>query len=250
MSTSHEQPVQVELVFWGHACFGIHVDGQPLLLIDPFDPRGLAGVAGPPPIPLPYPYLIASHEHSDHAAFHTQPNAQLLHAPCPLPSGGSIDRRIVAHDEFGGRLRGGTSQILDLRLHGVRIVHCGDLGERLQGDLLTWLQVPTPEVLIVPAGGYFTLGADGASELAAAVEATVTTFCHTQDDGLPLPPLAPQDVIRKRVARWPSEAGDRLIVRRSSQHEKPTPTTVVWLRRPDGLSLDALHTREKNGEEP
>lgn len=235
----------ISVVFWGHACFGVHQGGTHLLLIDPFDPEGLGAVSGPTPIPVSYAYVVASHAHSDHAAFHTQGQAQQLHAPCSTEHF-AIETRTVAHDEFGGRLRGGTTDILDIRIQGLRILHCGDIGERPSPSLLNWMATPTPDLLIVPAGGYFTLGADGASELAAAVDPRHVVFCHTADDGLPLPQLDGRHVVRQRTRNWPSLAADRL-------HLSTTPTRqgathiVAWLTRPDGK---AFHSGEKRGETP
>lgn len=233
---------QIEITFWGHACIGVHVDHAPLLLIDPFDPKGLGGITGPSPIPNAYPYVIATHIHSDHAAFHTQPQAKVLHAatqetPLSLPTQGlEIHARRVAHDEFGGRLRGGTTLILDIRIAGRRLVHCGDVGERLHGPTLSWLQEPRPDVLVVPAGGYFTIGADGAATLASEVQPRHVLFCHTRDDGLPLPQMEGRAVIQRRTAAWQQTEATSLTL-------TPTPPTssaeaevqVVWLTRPDGL---------------
>lgn len=221
----------VQIVFWGHACFGIHVDAQPFLLIDPFDPEGLENIPGPPAIDVVYPYVIATHDHSDHAAFHTQPAAIRLHAPYTDPVHGlHIHARTVAHDEFGGRLRGGTTRILSITLNGQRIVHCGDLGERLMIDALQWLRTPTPDVLIVPAGGYFTLGADGASALATIIQPRHVIFCHTREDGLALPQLQSRDVIAKRISSWPQRQLASLPL-----SKKPTSETlpvVAWLSHP------------------
>lgn len=221
----------VQIVFWGHACFGIHVDSQPFLLIDPFDPAGLGNIPGPPAINIRYPYVIATHDHSDHAAFHTQPDAVRLHAPYMDDAHRlTIDARTVAHDEFGGRLRGGTTQIFSITLREQRIVHCGDLGERLVGEALAWLRTPTPDVLILPAGGYFTLGADGASALAADIMPRHVLFCHTRDDGLPLPQLRSRDVIAKRVSAWPQRHLASLPLSKKANNEcRPV---VVWLERP------------------
>lgn len=229
----------VQIVFWGHACFGIHRGSTPVLLIDPFDPKGLGKTPGPPAIPKAYPYVIATHEHSDHAAFHTQPTAQRIH---PGFSDASLDLRIdartAAHDEFGGRLRGGTTHVLDIRIDGLRIVHCGDLGERPIGDLLAWIQHPTPDLLIVPAGGYFTLGADGASELANTVQPRHIAFCHTRDDGLALPQLSPRAVIAQRVQAWDSRQLAKLPLSKATGLRDASSPMVIWFERPDGKPLN------------
>lgn len=177
---------------------------------------------------------MATHEHADHAAFWQHSHATVLHPPHRFPDSQTIfiNAITVAHDEFGGRLRGGTTRMLDIRIGDLRIVHAGDIGERLVGDSLRWLQSPPPDVLILPAGGYYTLGADGAANLAALVRPRFVIFCHTYDDGLPLAHLAPRDVIRRRTSKWPQQECDVLVL----PHVQPDPDenkapTVVWLRR-------------------
>ena len=227
---------RLSVVFWGHACFGIHLDDAPFLLIDPFDPRGLGETPGPPALPVEYPHVVATHEHSDHAAFHTQPSARVVGVPGSLGPL-ALDYRSGAHDPLGGRLRGGSVRILELRLGELRVVHASDLGERPQGALLDWLCEPTPDLLIVPAGGYFTLNADGAAELVARVQPRHAVFCHTQDDGLPLPQLDTQSLIRRRSAHWPSLQTRELHVEPSNSPQ----TTVVWMERPDAAPLQRIH---------
>ena len=235
----------VHVVFWGHACFGIHRGSKPLLLIDPFDPEGLGNIPGPPAIDVAYPYVIGTHDHSDHAAFHTQRSAQRVHAPCVIGADAlEIEARTAAHDEFGGRLRGGTTDMLDLRIDGLRIVHCGDLGERLIGKALEWLRAATPDLLILPAGGYFTLGVDGATELASIIRPRYVAFCHTRDDGLPLPQLQPRARIERRVAAWPQRHLATLPLSKAKANanmnasQKAALPTVVWFERPDGRALN------------
>lgn len=226
-------PLTPTLLFWGHACFGVHLRQNPWLLIDPYDPAGLGKTPGPPAVPVHYPYTTATHAHADHAAFHTQPNATVLHAPYHDPTDPIIlSSYRVFHDEFGGRLRGGTTCMLDLRIGNVRIIHAGDIGERLIGDALTWLQSPRPDVLILPAGGYYTLGADGASALATAVNPRTVMFCHTRDDGLALPELAGRDIIRKRVGDWPQEQHTQWVIPTDTKKDDTPVPTVIWLNRP------------------
>lgn len=239
----------ISIVFWGHACFGIHRGDQPILLIDPFDPSGLGTIQGPTRMDVPYPRVIATHAHSDHAAFHTQPHATRIHAPFTNDTlGMQIHAQRVAHDEFGGRLRGGTTQVLDIRIGGRRIVHMGDIGERLLPAQLDWLTSTPIDCLMVPAGGYFTLGADGASALAAAVQPRHVIFCHTTDDGLALPQMADRTVIKRRVAHWPQQLSDALPLSTAPHleeraNEAKSYPTVVWLTRPDGQPFHSSEQR-------
>lgn len=193
---------EVQLRFYGHACIGVFVDGKPLLVIDPFD-RGAfpaqTSLDGPPDI---FPYAIATHPHADHCAFSRVGGARVLGlvGDAELTVGGMrISGRRAAHDEFGGRLRGGSTTMLDLRVHGLRIVHTGDLGERLCGGSLAWLLEPTCDALIVPAGGYFTIGADAALELTDAAAPRHAVFMHCRDQGIALPELLGTEHLQRRA---------------------------------------------------
>lgn len=192
----------LQLRFYGHACIGVFVDDEPLLVIDPFD-RGAfpeqTTLDGPPDI---FPYVIATHEHADHCAFSRVGGARVLGlvADAELRVGGmSISGRHASHDEFGGRLRGGATTMLDLRFHGLRILHAGDLGERLCGSALDWLLEPKCDALIVPAGGYFTIGADAALELIDAAAPRHAVFVHCRDQGIALPELLGTEHLRQRA---------------------------------------------------
>jgi L-ascorbate metabolism protein UlaG (beta-lactamase superfamily) len=86
---------------------------------------------------------------------------------------------------------------------GEVVVHCGDLGERPVGKLLKWLvQVPI-DVLIVPVGGYFTLGGDGALELARLLSPKAVIPCHAAEHGGMFSELASADLVLSRVPHNP-----------------------------------------------
>lgn len=225
----------LSVVFWGHACVGIHLNGAPFLLIDPFDPAGLGGVPGPPAVAFDYPYQTATHDHSDHAAFHLQPHAQVVGVPSTLGPL-TLRYRVAAHDEFGGRLRGGSTRLLDIQGCGLRIVHAGDIGERPVGELLSWFQQPRCDLLILPAGGYFTLDADGASALALEANPHHVLFCHTRDDGLALPQMDDRATLLRRIQHWPSVHAEQFERTSDDDRSAALPTTI-WLQRPDGRSF-------------
>ena len=131
------------------------------------------------------------------------------------------------HDEHQGRLRGGATDILWCHTrHGV-VVHLGDLGERPAGPLLDRVSSEAIEVLIVPVGGYFTIGPDAAAELVGRLRPRVVIPCHSSDDGVRLPPLGPRDAFLRRV---PSLQVERRPV--LSLDSLPDTPTVVLLDRP------------------
>lgn len=194
------------LRFFGHACFGVQTE-EAHLCIDPFESGGFGGAVTLPPLPDAFTHWIATHEHGDHNAGHTLPSAVRVAAPpagCVTTVGDlRIEATLAAHDEFGGKLRGGLTALLRVTTptpEGPQvIVHCGDLGERPTGALLDWLLETPIDVLIVPVGGYFTLGPDGAAEVVRLVQPRTVVPCHAREHGVSLPELGCVDGFFERV---------------------------------------------------
>ena len=97
-----------------------------------------------------------------------------------------IEGMTVDHDMHEGRLRGGQSTVLRIRTSEGCVVHMGDIGERLTSSQTEWLRQFTPDLLIVPAGGWYTLDAGGALELIRLIRPATAWACHTWDDGVKL----------------------------------------------------------------
>lgn len=166
-------------------------------MIDPYAAGDFGGRVALSPLSDNAELTIATHLHRDHAAFEAVPSARVIAAP--FDDGElRIDALTAAHDEFGGRLRGGLTQILCVRVARTRIAFCGDLGERPVGTLLNQLVDFAPDVLVVPVGGYFTLEADGAAELVALLKPAVAVPCHSGDDGTRFAELAPRQLFTRR----------------------------------------------------
>ena len=164
--------------------------------MDPFEPGGLGGAVQLPALPDAFTHWIATHDHVDHNASSAIPGALRLRASAHTSAqapGVSVDAYSAFHDEFGGRLRGGSTDLLrfrcDTALGQRTVMHCGDLGERPVGRLLDWLRETPIDVLIVPVGGYFTLGGEGAAELVSLVRPSVVVPCHAREHGVALPQL-------------------------------------------------------------
>jgi L-ascorbate metabolism protein UlaG (beta-lactamase superfamily) len=91
------------------------------------------------------------------------------------------------HDRSGGT-RMGLARMLSLTDGVTRVVHCGDLGTFGPEDV-AWLR--GCDVLLVPAGGTYTLDGAQAADLARQVQARWTVPMHAADPrvDLPLRPL-------------------------------------------------------------
>lgn len=198
----------MNLEFFGHACFGIRSEDV-RLCVDPFESGAMVDRPSPPDR---FTHWIATHAHADHSAGHVIPSATQVHAPVsvgPL----RIEAHEASHDEFGGRLRGGLTDVLRITDAdtGTVVVHCGDLGERPVGPLLRWLNEVPIDLLIVPLGGYFTLGADGALELAELLRPRAVLGCHAAEHGGAFAELASESLATGRVKHRALPRGEVVV---------------------------------------
>lgn len=186
---SPDQPPALHLTFYGHACFSLEA-GRTTLLLDPYESGALGGAVALPPLPDQFDYVASTHLHVDHSATHTVPSADVLEGE-GVAGPFHVERCTAFHDEYRGALRGGTTDVLRIRVNGVTVVHLGDLGERPTGALLDWLRQIPIDALLVPVGGYFTLSPLGAREVVRLLQPRIAVPCHSADDGVTLPQLQP-----------------------------------------------------------
>src|SRR5690606_14167799 len=123
----------------------------------------------------------------------------------------------------------------DLRCGGLRVVHASDLGERPDGATLAWLRAPRVDVLLAPAGGYFTLGPDGFAELVERAQPRVAVPCHLADQGVRLPQLLPGAALRERLRAWPAGREHEAAGPELTYDAGAPPAQGVWWLTPDCL---------------
>lgn len=198
--------------FHGHACFSI-LQGGSHILVDPFDPSGFHGAVHLPRPAVQPTHLVCTHQHSDHAAVGLFQAATVV-TPGFRNKDVHIDGLTVHHDMHDGRLRGGQSTVLRFRSQHACVIHMGDIGERLTCAQIEWMRQVTPDLLIVPAGGWYTLDSGGAMEVIRLIRPTFAWVCHTFDDGVKLPVMEDrQNLVRlwdgpapETVTEWSSVA--------------------------------------------
>lgn len=169
----------MEIRWHGHACFTVSHRGYRVVL----DPYADGKVDGYPPLRLEAEKVLASHGHSDHNYVQA---VKLSGAgkQCPF----AITGIQTWHDDEKGAARGANT-ITVLEADGLRVVHLGDLGCRLEEEQLKPLV--RADAVMVPIGGYYTIGAAEAKELAERLEARVVIPMHYRGKGFGFPVLAP-----------------------------------------------------------
>lgn len=155
-------PVQIR--FLGHAALLVEASGGQTLLVDPFNPGGFGGRMAYRPIPYAPDAVVCSHAHLDHAAHELLPGAPHILAEEPVSEFGPflVRRHSAWHDEYRGRRRGGAVDILQIEVGGLEIVHLSDVGHSPTAKLTQALGAP--DILCVPVGGFYTIGAAQAFE--------------------------------------------------------------------------------------
>ena len=157
----------------GHAEFLIETESGMRIVTDPYGEG-----CGYPVRKIRADAALVSHEHHDHNAVENLEGLQTI-----IDREGiytlAADVRVMAlkgyHDDVQGAMRGKTLLFL-LEAEGLRIVHLGDLGCRLNEEQTRLLA--RPDVLMIPVGGFFTIDGKTARETADVLQPAVTLPMH------------------------------------------------------------------------
>ena len=157
----------------GHAEFLIETESGMRIVTDPYGEG-----CGYPVRKLRADAAMVSHGHHDHNAVENLEGLQVtIDRPGVFTPAAGI--RITAlegfHDDEQGSKRGKTLLFL-LEAEGLRIVHLGDLGCRLNEEQARLLA--KPDVLMIPVGGFYTIDGKTARETADALQPLVTLPMH------------------------------------------------------------------------
>ena len=136
----------MKIEYLGHACFRI----DDLLVIDPYKDGSVPGLL---PLRTPGARVICTHEHADHSG---RECVELVEGSCDL----EIREVPSFHDDAGGALRGPNTIFVVTSSGGEKLVHLGDLGHFPDEKQLA--AISDANYLLVPVGGYYTIGAETA----------------------------------------------------------------------------------------
>lgn len=187
------EPGTPELFYYGHSCFMLISTKFVKIVMDPHSKLKY-------PLPEKEADIISiSHEHFDHSnAEGIKGKPTVLRG---LKSDGSwnhINTTVKGvhifnigtyHDDKKGTERG-LNSIFVFDLDGKRFVHLGDLGHLLSRDIIE--KLGKVDVLMLPVGGYYTIDAVQAAQIAREVNSKVVIPMHYQTEitkELPIKPL-------------------------------------------------------------
>jgi uncharacterized protein (TIGR03437 family) len=168
----------VRITWIGQACFYVQTEGGPTVVVDP--PAANVGYALPA---TPADVVTVSHNHSDHN------NSAGVRGTFTLVDGRPTTARTEMtaanlpfvlvpgfHDAAGGAQRG-RNTIVRWTQGGIRFAHFGDYGQAS----LTEAQLADLrglDVVMVPAGGFFTVDVQQTAALIAELQPRVAILMH------------------------------------------------------------------------
>ena len=149
------------------------------MITDPFDPKtvGLkySGVEGE--------IVTVSHNHQDHNATDRVTGIKkIVDGPGEYEiSGVTIMGYKTFHDNKQGAEKG-ENTVYVIEAEGLRVVHLGDIGHSLSDDLVD--EIGDVDVLMIPVGGFFTIGPKEATEIISKIEPYFVIPMHYKTEGM------------------------------------------------------------------
>ena len=161
----------------GHSAFLLSAADNTRIITDPYVAGSYDGALGYGPITETADGVSVSHDHPDHSGQDALPGNPKLVRGLGEHSVGSVTIKGFRtwHDASKGAQRG-ENTVFVYEIDGLRVCHLGDLGHLL--DQKTAGDIGQVDVLMVPVGGFYTIDAKEATEVARLLGAKVVIPMH------------------------------------------------------------------------
>ena len=177
------------IVKWlGHSCFEIY--GQEISVItDPYDET-----VGYPILSTGADYVTISHHHRDHSDTSWIIGCTVVEGVGTYEFPGVKFKGIPSyHDRLEGKMRG-ENTIFRIELDDMVFCHLGDLGHLI--DEKIWREIGRVDVLFLPIGGNYTIGAKDAERVMEAIDPRLTIAMHFANDACKYPIDSQEEFLR------------------------------------------------------
>lgn len=167
----------MEIKYLGHSSFLIKTKTGKIVT-DPYDSQ-MVGLKFPK---VEADIITISHHHQDHDKADQVGFSQIGVLPLIIDIPGEFEKQGIRifgfksyHDKNQGQERG-ENIIYKIEAEGISVLHCGDLGVvPNEGFLET---IGDVDILLVPVGGFYTIGPDEAVDLIKKIEPSVVIPMH------------------------------------------------------------------------
>jgi L-ascorbate metabolism protein UlaG (beta-lactamase superfamily) len=217
----------MDIIYLGHSAFKLK-GKDATVVTDPFEKKAV-GFSMPS---VSADVVCVSHGHADHNAVSLVTGTARREVPYVITAPGEYEVNDVGvfgwgsfHDSKGGAERG-KNVIYSILVDGVRVVHLGDLGSEITDDLIEGLG--TVDVLLIPVGGGYTIGAKVAAEVIEQLSPSIVIPMHfkTPQHNETFKDLDGVDAFLKVMGVADLQPVDKLKV---TEDSLPEETQVVWL---------------------
>lgn len=149
----------MEVTFIGHACFTVRFSTGLVICFDPYAHGSVPGLADADAVAHE---VFCSHSHADHN------DSGSVGSPDTPYGGPAPEVEIIStyHDDARGTKRG-MNNITKVTCAGETVVHMGDIGCDLTEDQID--KIKDCDLLLIPVGGFFTIGCEKAYEMCRQV---------------------------------------------------------------------------------
>jgi L-ascorbate metabolism protein UlaG (beta-lactamase superfamily) len=185
----------MKIKWLGHASFLITSKDRINVITDPYT---VGNGINYTPISESAEIVTSSHSHGDHnniRAIKGSPTV-LTEAGSQTVKGIGFKAVPVFHDESGGKQRG-RNLIFCFRVDGLKLCHLGDLGHRLSPQQLA--EIGPVDILFIPVGGFFTIDAEQATEIAQSIHPKLIFPMHYKTPKLDYPIKGVEDFLRGKI---------------------------------------------------
>lgn len=207
----------------GHAAFLLTARDGTRVITDPYATG--AGLSYGE-IPESADVVLVSHEHMDHNNVQGVRGSPEVIRGTGTHRAKGIEFKGVAsfHDPSGGRERG-PNTIFCFALDEIKFCHLGDLGHVLSKEQVA--QIGQVDVLFIPVGGFFTIDASEATQVAEQLKPKVIIPMHFKTPKCDYPITRVEDFLRGK-GRVRKVGGSEVEIEASNLPE----ATSIWVLEP------------------
>jgi len=170
----------MDITYLGHSCFKLRSAGASVVT-DPYSSK--IGLTMPK---VSADVVTVSHGHDDHnnvgavTGTARRDKPFVIDAPGEYEIGGiSVFGVDTFHDNEEGAKRG-KNTVFSILIDGVSVVHLGDLGHELTDRQIG--EINGVDVLLVPVGGFYTIGPVEAARVVGDLEPSILIPMHFKTD--------------------------------------------------------------------
>ena len=195
---------KLELRWLGHACFELKYKDF-TVVFDPFQDNYVRGFGA---LDVAADLVLCSHFHNDHGAAYVVKPLEGHENPF------QVTGIQTYHDPEQGALRG-ENVIHVLEADGFKVAHLGDLGCELTPDQLD--QLMDLDVVMIPVGGFYTIGPDEAWDLIEAIQPKVIIPMHYRMGDIGLEAVAELNDFLVQIEEYNEYPGNTITVDKKTE---------------------------------